>query len=476
MRRRHWAWYKLCIVVCFAVLMICGSAPTEAATTNKVTFYENNGTSNSTVQKLNKTVKRGTEIELPALPAPKGFVNLGWTTTKAGTNPFYKNGTKYLITKDTKFYLVQRKLYNVSFVDMDGKTNSFFKSLNKSIRYGKTVTLPESASKKGYTFLGWSLKKNSTKADYVAGTQYEVKKATKFYAVYVQNFTVSYLSNDGSKVYRKVTLKKGEKTVIAGRKNEKNGGYTFLGWSETPLTKINPLYEVGSVIRVDRELKLYAVQYKKSNEPNYTEKNMPVIDTNKYTKVIFVGDSRTYRAKQTLQNECSSSKWKNSKFVAKGGATLEWFDEVGYAGLIKEVGKGGTVQKPIAVIFNLGVNDMERLTEYISRMKKIEPYLSKKNCKLFYMSVNPVNNAIILAQKRKNRPEKQLLNFNNTIRSQLCMQGKFTYINTFSYLKRAGYGFDSGRGVDTGIEDGIHYTTRTYKRIYAYAIKTLNNL
>ncbi len=452
-----------------------GGVSASAETKYKVTFSNNSGTSTSSeYKKLYKTVEKGTEITLPSFTAPKGYINLGWTTTKGKASPLYKIGSRYTVYKNTKFYLVQKKLYTVSFADTDGKTDSSYESLKKKIQEGKTMILPESQPKAGYTFLGWSLNKNSEKADLKAGTKYKPLKTITLYAAYAQNLTVTYLSNDGKKVYKIVTIPKGSSLKLSGRAN--NIGYTFLGWATKPGTSVNPTYMVGKTIVVNSELRLYAVQYNKSKEFNYTESDLPRVDITKYTKVILVGDSRTYRMKQTLENQFSSATLRGVDFVAKGGAALSWFDETGYQKLIKSIGKGGTVAKPIAVVFNLGVNDMQRLTEYIEYMKRIEPVLKSKNCKLFYMSINPLNNVLLHKNGSKDRPETREYYFNQKIQSALCANKSFTYIDAFTYLMKKGYSFDSGRGVDTGYEDGIHYSTKTYKRIYAYVIDLLNKI
>ena len=54
-----------------------------------------------------------------------------------------------------------------------------------------------------------------------------------------------------------------------------------------------------------------------------------------------------------------------------------------------------SVLKPTAVIFNLGVNDPGNMYDYISYYQEIAESLQKKNCKLFFMSVNPVNSKTI---------------------------------------------------------------------------------
>ena len=71
----------------------------------------------------------------------------------------------------------------------------------------------------------------------------------------------------------------------------------------------------------------------------------------------------------------------------------------------------------MAVVFNLGVNDMANASNYVSYMTNIASTLKSKNCKLFYMSVNPLNSTMITKAGKGSRTEAQVREFNNKIRS-----------------------------------------------------------
>ena len=74
---------------------------------------------------------------------------------------------------------------------------------------------------------------------------------------------------------------------------------------------------------------------------------------------------------------------------------------------MKEINKTeGTL--PIAVVFNLGVNDMANVSNYVSYMTDIASTLKSKNCKLFYMSVNPLNSTMIAKAGKGARTEAQV--------------------------------------------------------------------
>lgn len=180
----------------------------------------------------------------------------------------------------------------------------------------------------------------------------------------------------------------------------------------------------------------------------------------------------------TLNVQFGTELTQGVKFISQEGGGLSWLQETGYTQIMQAVGEGSTsiLDKPTAVIFNLGINDYGSISSYISYMQELGSELKAKGCKLYYMSLNPVNNKLIQASGKPSRPEASIRNFNASIKSSLCTGGMYTYIDTYSYLMRTGYGTDaSTTGVDIGIDDGLHYTSKTYKRIYQYCMQTLNS-
>ena len=154
----------------------------------------------------------------------------------------------------------------------------------------------------------------------------------------------------------------------------------------------------------------------------------------------------------------------------------EWLiKKYGEKELLNEISGMDDNAKPVAVIFNLGVNDLIHknresisydsvASDYASYMNGLSRKLTARNCELFYMSVNPCNTAM-----KSTRKESEIRGFNNRLRQRL--NGNFTWINSYSYLMRCGY---TTRCEFRGYtDDGVHYSMRTYKRIYAYAIKQI---
>ena len=163
----------------------------------------------------------------------------------------------------------------------------------------------------------------------------------------------------------------------------------------------------------------------------------------------------------------------NGKYLT--GEGLDWMKKYGEKELLNEISGMDDNAKPVAVIFNLGVNDLIHknresisydsvASDYASYMNGLSRKLTARNCELFYMSVNPCNTAM-----KSTRKESEIRGFNNRLRQRL--NGNFTWINSYSYLMRCGY---TTRCEFRGYtDDGVHYSMRTYKRIYAYAIKQI---
>lgn len=104
--------------------------------------------------------------------------------------------------------------------------------------------------------------------------------------------------------------------------------------------------------------------------PVYAAENSP--------KLIFVGDSRTVQMRNYLRT--------NDTYVCLGSMGYNWFVSTA----LPEV---NAVKKPgDIIVFNFGVNDLYQIDNYIAEMN----YLIENDwadCTVYYMSVNPVNDA-----------------------------------------------------------------------------------
>ena len=446
-----------------------------------VTFNNNTGTSkDKAFQNLYVRAGKNQYITLPKVPEQKGCTALGWATKTKQTKAQYKEGQKVRITKKTKFYAVYRKAkkYTVSFCMSNGSSDSAYASLKKSVTEKSTITLPKVPSRKGYINDGWMLKTSQKTQHYNEGDKVKVYGNCKFYAVQEQAASVVLHKTRGAE-YKTIYVKKGDSFTLPGAENPE--GYTFMGWSTKPnivITGSKPgkvQYETGEVIpSVNSTIHLYQVMYQRNTEKNLISSQMAKPDLNRYGGVIMVGDSRTVRMRQALAAQNCGANMNGVRFVSASGQGLKWFKDEGYRHLINQIKHiRVSSSKPVAVVFNLGVNDLYRISDYVAYMNELAPELEKMNCKLYYMSVNPINGVMIEKTGRLSlRKEADVRAFNDRIKTGL---DDYTYIDTYSWLMQNGFGTSNGvNGKDSSEDDGLHYTVKTYKRIYDYCLRYVN--
>lgn len=305
-----------------------------------------------------------------------------------------------------------------------------------------------------------------------SAAQAAVMRTAKNSAVQKKKTSTKTVTIETSGEIIKKKVKSGGSVILPVEVNKR--GYTFLGWSTAPGQTCNPMYQAYQKIQVTKNIQLYPVKYKWNQEPDIYAGGL-ADSVEKYDKIIFVGDSRTAMLRSTLKQQCSSDSLKKVGFVCKTGEGLDWMKKYGEKELLNEISGMDDNAKPVAVIFNLGVNDLIHknresisydsvASDYASYMNGLSRKLTARNCELFYMSVNPCNTAM-----KSTRKESEIRGFNNRLRQRL--NGNFTWINSYSYLMRCGY---TTRCEFRGYtDDGVHYSMRTYKRIYSYAIKQI---
>ena len=437
----------------------------------KVTFNNNAGTStSSSYTSLTVYADQNQKITLPAVPKAKGYTNLGWTTAKGKKKPLYKAGSQVKITKTTRFYAVRRKskYYTVTYYMGNGKTNSTYKKLTTKVEEGTKVTFAKVPARSGYINLGWSSKKNSTKA--TAKASYTVTRNITLYAVQKKAVTLTLCKNNGA-VYSTTRMAQGSTYKLSGVKDA--NGYTFMGWSEQAGQKVNPDYEAEETITVKKNTTLYAVVFNRSSEDNLSADVLPQVNSYKYKNVVFIGDSRTEYMKNALARAGANTNY--VKFICKAGEGYSWLTGTAVPQL-QELVKNDTnsiLSKKTAVIFNFGVNDYNEYAKYAAYYKLIASSLEKKGCELYFMSVNPINRLMLSNTGRADRSEAKIRSFNTYMQKNL--PSSYTYIDMYSYLKATGYSFASDKYGAGNIDDGLHYTARTYKRIFTQCLRSLKN-
>lgn len=448
------------LTVLFGFLLLAVSRPVsaQAATTEKckVVFANSNGVvSNDTFRKWARTVTKGSYIQLPTVN--RSGYKCVWVE-KSGTKELkYATGRNVRITKNTKFCLRYYKLYTVRYYTMNGSKE--YTSLREQGYQGQVLTFPLHPTATGYKFLGWSTSING-KTVKKEGDSLRVTGNMKFYIVGKKITGVNLRKYDGT-VWKVVDTSSRSATFPAVNLNSAN---MCLGWSRTKGKTTNPEYKAGDKIPTRTGNYYMVVFFSKQDRAPAS-----IIKPTKHQMVYFVGDSRTVGLQLALGNSAPS----NVDFVCKGNQGLDWFRQTGYRELLRKLSKQSRKTKK-AVIINLGVNDMSNINTYVVYMRKVSENLKQNyNCDMYYLSVNPVNSAMIRSYGAGTRTEAQVAAFNKTIYQKLCSGSDraFIYINTCTNLQK--YGWSSNR-YDAGIYDGLHYSVETTLRIYGYCIRKLN--
>ena len=448
------------LTVLFGFLLLAASRPVsaQAATTEKckVVFANSNGVvSNDTFRKWTRTVTKGSYIQLPTVN--RSGYKCVWVE-KSGTKELkYATGRNVRITKNTKFCLRYYKLYTVRYYTMNGSKE--YTSLREQGYQGQVLTFPLHPTATGYKFLGWSTSING-KTVKKEGDSLRVTGNMKFYIVGKKITGVNLRKYDGT-VWKVVDTSSRSATFPAVNLNSAN---MCLGWSRTKGKTTNPEYKAGDKIPTRTGNYYMVVFFSKQDRAPAS-----IIKPTKHQMVYFVGDSRTVGLQLALGNSAPS----NVDFVCKGNQGLDWFRQTGYRELLRKLSKQSRKTKK-AVIINLGVNDMSNINTYVVYMRKVSENLKQNyNCDMYYLSVNPVNSAMIRSYGAGTRTEAQVAAFNKTIYQKLCSGSDraFIYINTCTNLHK--YGWSINRYYEL-IYDGLHYSVETTLRIYGYCIRKLN--
>lgn len=448
------------LTVLFGFLLLAASRPVsaQAATTEKckVVFANSNGVvSNDTFRKWTRTVTKGSYIQLPTVN--RSGYKCVWVEKRGTKELKYATGRNVRITKNTKFCLRYYKLYTVRYYTMNGSKE--YTSLREQGYQGQVLTFPLHPTATGYKFLGWSTSING-KTVKKEGDSLRVTGNMKFYIVGKKITGVNLRKYDGT-VWKVVDTSSRSATFPAVNLNSAN---MCLGWSRTKGKTTNPEYKAGDKIPTRTGNYYMVVFFSKQDRAPAS-----IIKPTKHQMVYFVGDSRTVGLQLALGNSAPS----NVDFVCKGNQGLDWFRQTGYRELLRKLSKQSRKTKK-AVIINLGVNDMSNINTYVVYMRKVSENLKQNyNCDMYYLSVNPVNSAMIRSYGAGTRTEAQVAAFNKTIYQKLCSGSDraFIYINTCTNLQK--YGWSSNR-YDAGIYDGLHYSVETTLRIYGYCIRKLN--
>lgn len=165
------------------------------------------------------------------------------TTTKAAT------GTKkYTVQFDVN--VLFSALSSAKIKDSNGKT--YRSSLRVEGYKNSTITIP-SATRSGYTLVGWAISSKAEKAAYKAGDSYEITKNVTLYAIW--GYKVTFNANGGKASESYDAAVKGHSITLP---SAEKSGYDFLGWSTSKNAEKGD-YESGAAYTAKGDITLYVV-------------------------------------------------------------------------------------------------------------------------------------------------------------------------------------------------------------------------
>ena len=155
--------------------------------------------------------------------------------------------------------------------------------------------------------------------------------------------------------------------------------------------------------------------------------------------LIYMGDSRIVGMMSSITN-------KSITYIAQSGAGYSWLVD----SAIPELANKIEGKKFIVLAF--GVNDLGNAANYLTKYQELKD--TYPNVNIYIMSINPVDESKE-AENRYTVTNESIENFNETMKNSFGEN----YIDVYAQIKD---NFET--------EDGVHYTTETYKKIHEIVI------
>lgn len=443
--------------------MVCSSVVVSAATPNSkvLKFYDGE-------RYLGKKTTTKT-VTAPSAPLKKGYIHLGWDTSKRATKAVYKKGSTIKPSKNMDLYAVYQKCHTVKFVIYVNSKRITYKTL--SCTSGSTITMPSFPEYTKYeTPLTWKYITENKIYLRSPGRKLTVNKDLVFLAVYQKFYEVKLYTNTGKYIKTEYISPREKEYRIPSMLDTNE--YTLLGWGKKPYLKEgSSFYKFHEVIKVTGDLKLYQVCYDKRKE---TE--VPLKEVTAYDNVIMTGESRTcHIQKMFALNNVSN----NVTFVAKTGTGYEWYEETAHDEILRLVKSNYEKNESTAVVFAFGVNNGNNIyfiPSYVNGLIELSKEIKPYNAEVYFVSINPLNPSQMdyYAGSTKVRNLNKYRMYNEQIK--LKTKGFCKYIDTYNYLYKVGFAFIRSMTdlPNLSNNDGLHYTKPTNEKIWNYIADSLN--
>ncbi|MDE6660838.1 MAG: InlB B-repeat-containing protein [Anaeroplasmataceae bacterium] len=179
-------------------------------------------------------------IEFPTDPSKIGYTFKGWSTKQDEFVEFQKNTP---VTKDLTLYAYYTiNSFTVTFIN-EGSTIK-----SDTLEYNSSITLPETPTKTGHTFKGWSTSSTSYTA---FDSTTKVTKDLTLYAFFdVISYTVTFIKDSAE--YQKSTVEYNSTVTLPTAPSKT--GHTFKGWSTSNTTYV----AFDNTTKITSDITLYA--------------------------------------------------------------------------------------------------------------------------------------------------------------------------------------------------------------------------
>lgn len=230
----------------------------------KLTFNAMGGTCDTDYKMITYSAYYG---DMPT-PVKRGYTFLGWYSAENGGTQVLSSHRYATAGNSTVYAHWKVNAYRVTY-DYWTNGGTAVSTGGADVNYGAGVPLTATATKEGWTFVGWS-----TDPDAIEKTTSLTMSDTDItvYAIYKKDITVTIVEQTDSGKETRTPTKTiyNKETEIDFTLTEVNGlsGWTLLGWTEEVTTEGDPQVEKGGILILSESITLYGL-YEKAITVSY---------------------------------------------------------------------------------------------------------------------------------------------------------------------------------------------------------------
>ena len=206
-------------------------------------------------------------ITAPAPPTKEGYEFAGWT-------PYVGILDK---EEDVVFYATwNEKVHNVTYY-LNDDTTTVYEAYD--VPFNGDLEVPAAPVREGYTFIGWNTDATATEAIEIVGTKMPDGDVA-YYAIWeVNEYTVTFDSNEGTAVEDKTQAYKSSVTAPAEPTRE---GYKFVAWKDADDKAVTFPFEMPAhdvALKAEWKLESYTLTFAETGDSVYEDKVVKYGDT-----------------------------------------------------------------------------------------------------------------------------------------------------------------------------------------------------